>query len=225
MLLPDFDGVLFDMDGTLINTEALYMEEWRRAASCQGFELTDALWHRLLGRPTQECLVEIKNELGVGFNIEEHVAEWRPRLAERLANEIPVMAGARDLITYLQQNAVKITVVTSASRVSAETYLTTAKLRHHFDQIITWDDVTNGKPDSEPFRAGAALLGLPPERCLAIEDTEAGIRSAHGAGAIPIMVPSLKQPDAAIEKLCHIKCTTLVDVHRHIDDSLRQRGA
>ena len=219
MTLPDFDAVLFDMDGTLINTEIIYMEEWRRAAALQGFELSSDLWHRLLGRPTQECLQEMKNELGDGFNVEEHVAEWRPRLTQRLATEVPVMPGARDLLAYLSDSDVKITVVTSASRSSAETYLTTAGLRSHFASIITWDDVTLGKPHPEPFLKGASLLEVPPNRCLAIEDTEAGVRSAHGAGTVPIMVPSLKQPSADVEKLCHIKSESLSDVLTHIQST------
>jgi len=218
MTLPDFDAVLFDMDGTLINTEIIYMEEWRRAAALQGFELSSDLWHRFLGRPTHECLQEMKNELGDGFNVEEHVAEWRPRLTQRLATEVPVMPGARDLLAYLSDSDVKITVVTSASRSSAETYLATAGLRPHFASIITWDDVTLGKPHPEPFLKGAALLQVPPSGCLAIEDTEAGVRSAHGAGTVPIMVPSLKQPAPDVEKLCHLKCETLLDVLAHIQD-------
>lgn len=220
MTLPTFDAVLFDMDGTLINTEILYMEEWRRAASLQGFELSDALWHRFLGRPTHECLQEMKNELGSGFSIEKHVAEWRPRLTVRLANEVPVMPGAHDLIKYLKSEDKKVTVVTSASRASAEKYLTTAGLRHHFEAIVTWDDVSEGKPHPEPFKAGAALLGTAPHKCLAIEDTEAGICSAHAAGCIPVMVPSLKQPKADVEDLCHLKCENLMEAHKHIQKAL-----
>jgi len=216
MTLPDFDAVLFDMDGTLINTESIYMDEWRRAAALQGFELSSDLWHRFLGRPTHECLREMKNELGDGFNVEEHVAEWRPRLTQRLATEVPVMPGARELLTYLDDSNVKTTVVTSASRSSAETYLSTAGLRPHFASIITWDDVSFGKPHPEPFLMGAALLGVSPSRCLAIEDTEAGVRSAHGAGAVPIMVPSLKQPGPDVEQLCHLKCKSLFDVLTYV---------
>jgi len=216
MTLPDFDAVLFDMDGTLINTEIIYMDEWRRAAALQGFDLSSDLWHSFLGRPTHECLQEMKNDLGDGFSIEEHIAEWRPRLRQRLATEVPVMPGAHELLAYLTDRNIKITVVTSASRTSAETYLTTAELRQHFASIITWDDVSSGKPHPEPFLMGAALLEVSPGRCLAIEDTEAGVRSAHDAGTVPIMVPSLKQPEPDVEKLCHLKCESLFDVLTHI---------
>jgi HAD superfamily hydrolase (TIGR01509 family) len=223
MTLPLFEAVLFDMDGTLINTEILYMEEWRRAAATQGFELSEALWHRFLGRPTHECLQELKSDLGDGFSIEDHVAEWRPRLADRLSREIPVMPGARELLAYLATTDIHVTVVTSASRKSAETYLATAGLRKHFGTIVTWDDVTQGKPHPEPFLAGASLLGIEPQKCLAIEDTVAGIRSAFAAGTHPIMVPSLKQPDPDVAQMCRLKCDDLIGVRKHIETALSQR--
>lgn len=216
MTVTSFDAVLFDMDGTLIDTESLYMEEWIRAADMQGFALTDRLWHQMLGRPTVDCLAMMQEAFGTQFDVNAHIAEWRPRLDQKLQHHIPVMPGVIALLDALRQNGKHLAVATSATRKSAEAYLTTAGLRDYFSHVVTRDDVTQGKPHPEPFQKAAAALSIAPERCIALEDTEAGIRSAHGAGAIPIMIPSMKQPSAKVADLCHVLCEDMQEVHAHL---------
>ncbi|MAN62699.1 MAG: HAD family hydrolase [Parvibaculum sp.] len=220
MALASFDAVLFDMDGTLIDTESAYLEEWVRAADLQGFELTQDLWHQMLGRPTIDCHRLVQDTFGTGFNLDVFAAEYRARLNERLQEHVPVMPGVLDLLHDLTANGTPLAVATSATRKSAEAYLSTAGLRDFFSHVITRDDVDQGKPHPEPFQKAAAALSVAPERCMAMEDTEAGICSAHGAGAIPIMIPSLKQPADEIAELCHLICNDMREVHKLLRPAL-----
>ena len=170
----------------------------------------------MLGRPTVDCLAMMQEAFGTQFDVNAHIAEWRPRLDQKLQHHIPVMPGVIALLDALRQNGKHLAVATSATRKSAEAYLTTAGLRDYFSHVVTRDDVTQGKPHPEPFQKAAAALSIAPERCIALEDTEAGIRSAHGAGAIPIMIPSLKQPSAKVADLCHVLCEDMQEVHAHL---------
>lgn len=220
MTLASFDAVLFDMDGTLIDTESAYLEEWVRAAKLQGFEITQDLWHQMLGRPTIDCHQLVQDAFGVGFNMDVFATEYRSRLNDRLQDHVPVMPGVLNLLQDLKVQGTPLAVATSATRKSAEAYLSTAGLRDYFNHVITRDDVDQGKPHPEPFQKAAAALSVAPERCLAMEDTEAGIRSAHGAGTIPIMIPSLKQPANEIAELCHLICSDMQEVHKHLRPTL-----
>ncbi|MCR9241149.1 MAG: HAD family phosphatase [Rhodobiaceae bacterium] len=220
MTLASFDAVLFDMDGTLIDTESAYLEEWVRAAKLQGFEITQDLWHQMLGRPTIDCHQLVQDAFGVGFNMDVFATEYRSRLNDRLQDHVPVMPGVLNLLQDLKVQGTPLAVATSATRKSAEAYLSTAGLRDYFNHVITRDDVDQGKPHPEPFQKAAAALSVAPERCLAMEDTEAGIRSAHGAGTIPIMIPSLKQPANEIAELCHLICSDMQEVHEHLRPTL-----
>lgn len=220
MTLASFDAVLFDMDGTLIDTESAYLEEWVRAAKLQGFEITQDLWHQMLGRPTIDCHRLVQDAFGADFKLDVFATEYRSRLNDRLQDHVPVMPGVLNLLQDLKVQGTPLAVATSATRKSAEAYLSTAGLRDYFSHVITRDDVDQGKPHPEPFQKAAAALSVAPERCLAMEDTEAGIRSAHGAGTIPIMIPSLKQPANEIAELCHLICSDMQEVHEHLRPTL-----
>lgn len=220
MPLASFDAVLFDMDGTLIDTESQYLEEWARAAALQGFELTQDLWHQMLGRPTVDCHRLVKEAFGPSFELEVFATEYRSRLTERLQDHVPVLPGVVNLLHDLRAQGTPLAVATSATRKSADTYLATAGLRDFFSHVVTRDDVDQGKPHPEPFQKAAAALSIAPERCIALEDTEAGIRSAHGAGAIPIMIPSIKQPANDVAELCHLVCKDMSEVHEHLKQAL-----
>jgi sugar-phosphatase len=170
------DAVLFDLDGTLVDSTASVHRNWRRIATLLGRDGED-LVGQLQGIPGRQVLRIIEPGLS-----EERVRELDQALIDgEVADIADVVAtkGAADLLSAVPDD--RWAIVTSGPRRLALARLTAAGLAVP-RTLITADDVVTGKPDPAPFRLAAARLGHRPARCLAIEDAPAGIASARAAG-------------------------------------------
>jgi sugar-phosphatase len=168
----EVDELLFDMDGTLVNSIPAVEHAWREWAREEGFELPDTLGFH--GRTAFELVR--------GFVAAERVAHAVRRIDELESTStqpIPTMPGALSLIESLPRD--RWAIVTSASRVVAHARLTAGSIPLP-DHLVTGSDVVNGKPDPEPFRLGRRNEGV----AIAFEDTVAGLRSARGAGCVTV---------------------------------------
>ncbi|MGH7102289.1 MAG: HAD family hydrolase [Acetobacteraceae bacterium] len=211
MMFPNRIGaVVLDMDGTLHDTEAHYRAALKKAVEAVGFAVTDAFCHSLIGIPGPESDAMLRAHLGPGFPFAEYDRLYHEHLELSLARGIPVKPGARELLKALAQCHLGIAVATSASRCAAERHLTLSGLRGAFRIVVTRNDVARGKPYPDLFLQAAMLLGVPPAECLAVEDSLNGIRSAHTAGMMPVMVPDLLIPTDEVRAMCvHVA----VDLH------------
>lgn len=195
-------AVVLDMDGTLHDTETVYFAALKHAVEAVGFAVTDAFCHSLIGIPGPESDEMLRMHLGPGFPFAEYDRLYAEHRERSLATEIPLKAGAAELLETLGRTGLKVAVATSASRCAAELHLTRSGLRKHLPVVVTRTDVTRGKPHPDLFLRAAELLGVPPEECLAVEDSLNGIRAAHAAGMMPVMVPDLLAPTEEIRAMC-----------------------
>lgn len=181
-------AVLWDMDGTLVNTEPYWI-----AAEIELVEAAGGSWSH------EEALQLVGNGLwmsasilrskGVPFSEDEIVTRLTDRVMDQLVEfGIPWRPGSLELLTELRGAGVPTALVT----------MSVSRMAHHvadrlgftgFDVVISGDDVIESKPHPEPYLRGADLLGVPPEQCIAIEDSVPGVESAHAAGAVVIGVP------------------------------------
>jgi HAD superfamily hydrolase (TIGR01509 family) len=122
----------------------------------------------------------------------------------RMADAVPVKAGVPELLAELKARGIPMAVATSSRAAHALGHLGTAGLLEMFGAVVTRDDVTHPKPNPEPYLTAALRLGVAPADCVAIEDSQTGVRAAHGAGMQCVMVPDLVPPTEDLRGLCTI---------------------
>jgi HAD superfamily hydrolase (TIGR01509 family) len=194
MLRKPVEAALFDMDGLLLDTEAIYIEAMQAAAQELGREMSLEFCHSMIGVPSHECNLMIEAYYGEGFSLtefREHFSVHRRRLME---GGIPVKPGVVELLDFLAGHGLPLAVATSAGRATAQHQLGHAGLLGRFTALATRDDVERAKPHPDVYLEAARRLGVAPERCLAFEDSNIGLEAAHAAGAMAFMVPDLLQP-------------------------------
>ena len=184
-------AVIFDVDGTLLDTERLYVDAWRTACLEQGYILPEDTIRRTRAVDRTVAAQIFKEALGKDF---DYQATYLRRVelaeAEIEARRKPLIKpGAVELLDYLDAHGIRKAVATMTSGEKTRRHLDAAGLLCRFSIAVTGDMVQNGKPDPEIFLTTAALLGVSPEQCAVCEDSYAGLEAARRAGMLPIMIP------------------------------------
>ncbi|MEO6396016.1 MAG: HAD family phosphatase [Devosia sp.] len=202
--LSPFAGVVFDMDGTLLDTELVFKQIVWEVSETLGFTMSDDVHGRMVGSSHEATNALLVEAYGVSFPYAQFDAECRRIMHGRMEQAVPVKPGVPELLAELKARRIPIAIATSSRTHHAVTHLGTAGLLDMFQAVVTRDDVTHAKPHPEPYLTAARHLGLSPAQCLAIEDSHSGVRSAHGAGMQTVMVPDLVQPTAELRSLCRV---------------------
>jgi mannitol-1-/sugar-/sorbitol-6-phosphatase len=175
-------GVLFDLDGVLVDSTPAVARVWTKWALAKGFRDPEDIVRRAHGRPSIDTVRDLLP--GADFELENE-AILRGEIED--TEGVVALPGAREVLNSLPAD--QWAIVTSCARPLAEIRLKIAGLRIPH-RLQTSDDVRRGKPDPEPYLKGAGLLGVPPDRCVVFEDAPAGIRSGKAAGALVIALPT-----------------------------------
>jgi HAD superfamily hydrolase (TIGR01509 family) len=207
-------AVVFDMDGLLIDSEVLVREGMIRAARGLGHEMPLSLCGRMIGLPLAECMETIQQHFGPGFDMGRFLTEERREIAALFAEGVALKAGVVELLDHLDALGLPRAVATSSSRDAVDAHLGAHRLLDRFGAIIAREDVRRHKPNPDPFLAAAAALGVDPTLCLALEDSHNGVRAAHAAGMMTVMVPDLLDPTEEMDQKCVHIVETLHEVSR-----------
>ena len=208
-------GVIFDMDGVILDSEKLYVRFWCEAGRFYGFPMEEkhALSIRSMARPLAS--EKLRGIFGSSFDYDA-VRSKRVELMDKYVEEngIELKDGAEDLLVYLKENGYRIALATATPPDRAEKYLRAHDLYKYFDVTVSASMVSLGKPAPDIYLLAAEMLGLSAQSCLALEDSPNGIRSASSAGCVTVMVPDLDLPNDDILTLLHSVANGLCDVKR-----------
>ncbi|SMY10865.1 HAD family hydrolase [Brevibacterium jeotgali] len=184
-----FDAVLWDMDGTLVDTEPYWMKAEIELMGRYGLHWDETLGELMVGNTLLRS-AEILGEHGLPLPPEQTVEILLDGVVARVREHVPFRPGALDLLADLRAHDVPCALVTMSYRRLAEAVVTACD-PGTFTALITGDEVSAGKPDPEPYRAGAEAVGLPPSACAALEDSLPGLHSAVAAGTRAVGIPHI----------------------------------
>jgi HAD superfamily hydrolase (TIGR01509 family) len=203
MSLPrSVHAVVFDMDGLLVDTETISHEVMTAAARSMGHELPAAVFRRIVGLNFAATGAILSEHYGEHFDVEAFRADSTRRYQDALELGVALKTGVVELLDYLDAAQIPRAVATSSPHRDVDRNLGQHGLRGRFDAVAARGDYPRGKPHPDPFLAAATALGVEPAHCLALEDSHNGVRAAHAAGMMTIMVPDLLEPDGEMHGLC-----------------------
>ena len=208
-------AVIFDMDGTLFDTERIYARAWRQAGV--EWRMSEDQINQMIafcmGRNPHDTKEYFEQNFS-GIVTYEQIVESRTRYynAEIARVGLLFRYGALELLEYLKQNNILIALATATRKERTMQNLKQSGIEPYFDAIVTGDMVEHGKPHPETFLTAAAMLGVAPEQCMGVEDSFNGVRSIHAAGMFTVMVPDTVQPTPEIERLLDVRCENLLEI-------------
>lgn len=205
-------AVIFDMDGLLFDTEALYQQAYVEAAKLGGYDVSVDVIRLSIGLPWVRGRGLMLQQLGERFPIDDYYTRMTDRFVELSATELRLKPGVLELLDLLDDLDLPRCIATSSAHATVNQHLSAHGLAQRFHAVIAHGDYRNSKPAPDPYLVAAERLAVPAGLCLALEDSHTGVRSASTAGMMTIMVPDLVSPTPEIAALCHCVAQSLHDV-------------
>ena len=214
-------AVIFDVDGTLLDTERIYMQAWKEAAAELGYVMPNSVLQKTRAVNTKDAARIFEAEIGNGFAY----AQTRPirvRIAEEIiARESPILKpGVLQLLDYLEEKGIQLAVASSTNTQATKAHLAASKILDRFDAVVGGDQIVHGKPHPDIFLKAAELLGVAPEACIVVEDSPAGIRAGHAAGMKTVLVPDQAVITDAIIAISDVMLKSLLEMPAYLQNLL-----
>ncbi|HYX17930.1 MAG TPA: HAD-IA family hydrolase [Nostoc sp.] len=186
-------AILFDLDGTIVNTDPIHYRAWREMLLNYSIEIDETFYKsRISGRLNPEIVKDILPQLSTAEG--QKFADEKEALFRKLAPHLKPLSGFSELLKWTETYQLKRALVTNAPRLNAEFMLEVLGIKEAFHTVVVADDCIAGKPDPAPYQVALSNLGITAEKAIALEDSPSGIRSAVSADIRTIGIASTQDP-------------------------------
>ena len=206
-------AIVFDLDGVLFDTEALYRDALLAAAAEVGIDIPLALCQRMVGLHGHAARMLLRDHVGDEVDLDAVWASASERYHAMFETDLRLKPGVMALLDTLDEFGMPRAIATSSPHRTAMHHLEAFGLRDRFDALVAAGDCERCKPYPDPYLRAMRILNKPAHCCLALEDSHAGVRSAVSAGIPTIMVPDLQQPSAELRRICASVVSDLDEVN------------
>ncbi|MCT4688099.1 HAD family hydrolase [Vallitalea sp.] len=212
-------GIIFDMDGLMLDTESIALDSWERAGKEFGYKISRELMIKAVGRTLVDTRKLLVKNLGNDFPFEEVRKVRIDYTKEYMSlNGVPIKEGLIEFLKYCKSIKVPTAVATSTNRSDALELLKKTNIVDYFNTIVCGDEIEKGKPEPDIFLMASKKLGINPEKCIVLEDSENGILAASRANMIPIWIPDIITESDIATKNARYICNSLNEVNIIIDE-------
>lgn len=217
--MKEFEGIIFDMDGVIFDSERAIMECWLEIGKKYNIKDLDKVYLLCTGVTLEKTKDIILNHYGNDFPYEKYNEEGTKLFFEKYKDfKLPLKTGVFELMEFLKSNNKKIALASSSPNYLVKKELEAQGLINYFDKIITGDMVLKSKPEPDIYLKAIEELKIDPNKLFVIEDSFNGIRSATSANLKAIMVPDLKLPDDEMKSKATVILSDLLEVIKYLNE-------
>ncbi|MDD6492777.1 MAG: HAD family phosphatase [Firmicutes bacterium] len=181
-MLKDIDAVLFDLDGSLVDSMWIWRDIDIEYLGKFGIPLPEGLQSEIEGMSFTETAEYFKKKFNIPDSIDQMKADWNRMAWDKYTHQVPLKKGAREFVEHCHENGIRLGIATSNSRELVENVIEALGIKDYFDSIVTGCDVNKGKPAPDVYLEAAKQCGTDPEKCLVFEDIVPGILAGKAAG-------------------------------------------
>ncbi|HIT73930.1 MAG TPA: HAD family phosphatase [Candidatus Fimicola cottocaccae] len=212
------DYFIFDMDGLLIDSEMLVYKIWDKILTDKGYNLDIEFYKESIGIPDENMKYRFLEVYGNDFNFEKFTEEYIKMRDDIYNNEgVPLKYGLVELLDKLKNKNKTLAVATSSKRAVVEKILSKNNILKYFDYFITCDDVTKHKPEPEVFLKALEIGGFKAENSFVLEDSENGLKAAHGAGIRSIFIKDMVEPKKEVLDTVYYRGENLFEISKIVE--------